>query len=90
MALVPYNSIKAFPIFVGRRSKTDNIKDIVSVANSLIDRLMYNDLLLLLAVAESIIFELQDENDYIHDDNIHTSLAMIQKIKKKTLSLLSS
>ena len=95
MALVPYNSInipKAFPIFVGRRSKTDNIKDIVSVANSLIDRLMYNDLLLLLAVAESIIFELQDENNDIHDDNdnIHTSLATIQKIKKKTLSLLSS
>ena len=83
---------KAFPIFVGRRSKTDNIKDIVSVANSLIDRLMYNDLLLLLAVAESIIFELQDENDDIHDDNdnIHTSLATIQKIKKRTLSLLSS
>ena len=53
---------------------------------------MYNDLLLLLAVAESIILELQDENDDIHDDNdnIHTSLATIQKIKKRTLSLLSS
>ena len=87
---IQLNIPKAFPIFVGRRSKTDNIKDIVSVANSLIDRLMYNDLLLLLAVAESIIFELQDENDDFHDDNIHTSLATIQKIKKRTLSLLSS
>ena len=88
---IQLNIHKTFPIFVGRRSKTDNIKDIVNVAHSLIDRLMYNDLLLLLSVAESIIFELQDEND-IHDDsnNIHTSLVAIQKIKKKALSLLPS
>ena len=60
------------------------------MANSLIDRLMYNDLLLLLSVAESIILELQDENN-MHDSNdIHTSLVAIQKIKKKALSLLSS
>ena len=92
MALVLYNSIKhkTFPIFVGRRSKTDNIKDIISVAHSLIDRLMYNDLLLLLSIAESIILELQDENDMYDSDDIHTSLVAIQKIKKKALSLLSS
>ena len=93
MALVPCNSIKhkTFPIFVGRRSKTDNIKDIISVAHSLIDRLMYNDLLLLLSIAESIILELQqDENDMHDSDDIRTSLVAIQKIKKKALSLLSS
>ena len=93
MALVPYNSIKhkTFPIFIGRRSKTDNIKDIIIVANSLMDRLMYDDLLLLLSIAESIIHEIQDEDDMYYDsDHLRLSLVTIQKIKKRALLLLPS
>ena len=93
MALVPYNSIKhkTFPIFIGRRPKTDNIKDIIIVANSLIDRLMYDDLLLLLSIAESIIHEIQNEDDMYYDsDHLHLSLVTIRKIKQKALLLLSS
>ena len=60
------------------------------MAHSLIDRLLYNDLLLLLPIAESIIFELRDENDIHDNDDIRTSLVTIEKIRKKALSLLSS
>ena len=96
MALVPYNLIECTYknisyLTVGQRSKPDNVKAIVEVARSLIDKLMYKDLLLLLSVAESIILELQDDD--LHDtmsDDICTSLVTIQKVKNKALSLLSS
>ena len=66
----------------------DNIEDILRVAHSLFDKLMYDDSLLLFTIAESIILELRDDmyySDYIH---IYRHwLTMIQKVKKKTFSL---
>ena len=66
----------------------NNIEDILRVAHSLFDSLMYDDSLLLLTIAESIILELQDDT---HDsDYIHTAcrrwLAMIQKVKTLSFS----
>ena len=66
----------------------DNIEDILRVAHSLFDKLMYDDSLLLFTIAESIILELRD--DMYYSDNIHIYrhwLTMIQKVKKKTFSL---